>query len=78
MEWLAEGRFQLEWRLVCLGLLDHMGWIEALLLVYTKDDLDHKSLWVVVASKTEGEKDLIREEVFQNRRLLRCPSESLP
>ena len=49
-----------------MGLLDHMGWVEALLLVYTKDDLDHKSLWVVVAAQIEGEKDLIREEVFQN------------
>ena len=78
MDWLAEWIFQLEWRLVCLGLLDHMGWVEALLLVYTKDDLDHKSLWVVATVRTEDEKDLIREEVFQNRRLLRCPSESLP
>ena len=61
-----------------MGLLDHMGWVEALLLVYTKDDLDHKSLWVVAAAQTEGEKDLIREEVFQNRRLLCCPFENLP
>lgn len=74
MEW----RFQLEWRLGCLGLLDHMGWVEALLLVYAKDDLDHKGLWVVGAGQTEGEKGLIREEVFQNRRLLHCPFENLP
>ena len=60
-----------------MGLLDHMGWVEALLLVYTKDDLDHKSLWVVAAAQEKGGKYLIREEVFQNRRLLRCPSENL-
>ena len=64
--------------MICLGLLDHMGWVEALLLVYTKDDLDHKSLWVVAATQTKGGKDLIREEAFQNQRLLRCPSEIFP
>ena len=66
MDWFAEGRFQLEWRLVCLGLLEHMGWVEALLLLHIKDDLDHKSLWVVAAAQTKGGKDLIREEAFQN------------
>ena len=66
MDWFMEGRFQLEWRLVCLGLLDHMGWVEALLLAHIEDNLDHKSLWVVAPAQIEGEKDLIREEVFQN------------
>lgn len=43
MDWFAEGRFQLEWRLVCLGLSHHMGWVEALLLVHKMDDLDYKA-----------------------------------
>ena len=64
--------------MVCLGLLDQKDWLEALLLAHIEDNLDHKSLWVVAPAQTEGEKDLIREEVFQNRRLLHCPSENLP
>ena len=59
-----EGIFQLEWRLVCLGLLDHMGWVEALLLAHIEDNLNHKSLWVVGVAQTRGEMDLIRGEVF--------------
>lgn len=66
MNWFAGGRFQLEWRLVCLDLLDHMEWVGVLLLVHTKDDLDHRSLLVVAATQTTSEKDLIREEVSQN------------
>ena len=78
MDWFVEGRFQLEWRLVCLDLLDHMEWVDDLLAIYTKDDWDYKSLWVVAAAQIKGGKDLIREEVSQNRRLLRCPSKNLP
>ena len=52
--------------MVCLDLLDHMEWVEALRAIYTKDDWDHKSLWVAVAAQTKGGKDLTREEVFQN------------
>ena len=76
MDWFEEGRFRLEWKLVCLGLWDHMEWEEALILAHTADDLDHKSLCVVVASQTEGEMDLTRELVFQSRRLRRCPFEN--
>ena len=61
-----------------MDLLDHMEWVEALLLVHTKDDLDHKSLWVVAPAQTKVEKDLIREEVFQNRRLLHCLFKNFP
>ena len=61
-----------------MDLLDHMEWVEALLAIYTKHDLDHKRLWVVATAQTQGGKDLRREEVFQNRRLLHCPSENLP
>ena len=64
--------------MVCLDLLDHMKWVEALRAIYIKDDWDHKSLWVAVAAQTKGGKDLTREEVFQNRRLPHCPSENLP
>ena len=78
MDWFVEGRFELEWRLGCMDLLDHMEWVEALLLVHTKDDLDHKSLWVMESTQTKGGKDLIREEAFQNRRFLHFPSENLP
>ena len=52
--------------MVCLGLLDQKDWLEALLLAHIEDNLDHKSLWVVAPTQIEGEKDLIREDVFQN------------
>ena len=74
--WLAAWRFQLGWMMVCLGLLGHMDWLEALLLEYIEDNLDHKSLWVVVAAQTMGEMDLIMEGVFQSQRFLYCPFEN--
>ena len=52
--------------MVCLDLLDHMEWVEALRAIYTKVDWDHKSLLVGVAAQTKGGKDLIREEASQN------------
>ena len=50
--------------MVCLGLLDHMDWLEALLLAYIEDNLDHRSRWVVAAAQTMGEMDLIMEGIF--------------
>ena len=74
--WLAAWRFQLGWMMVCLGLLDHMDWLEALLLAYIEDNLDHKSLWVVADAQTMGEMDLIMEGVFQSQRFLHFPFEN--